>query len=138
LDLSANADNTLVPRFFALHSEPLVDRGCRRPRSAGLGLQRQHHRDCAFAFPPRGLLAALVAKARSDGLRGVIVVPFLPSDPAWPTLVAASRTRVVGQWDPCVIVPNSLEYACEGDDPGGEQRLAVMAVMGFSAGGCNW
>ncbi len=80
----------------------------------------------------------MVAKARSDGLRGVIVVPFLPSDPAWPTLVAASRTRVVGQWDPCVIVPNSLEYACEGDDPGGEQRLAVMAVMGFSAGGCNW
>ena len=43
-------------------------------------------------------------------------------------LVAASRMTVVGQRDPSVIVPNSLEYACEGDDLGGAQRLAVMAV----------
>jgi hypothetical protein len=56
------------------------------------------------------------------------MVPFAPSDPAWPTLVAASRTSVVGQLDLCVIVPNSLEYAREGDDHGGEQRMAVMAV----------
>jgi hypothetical protein len=86
----------------------------------------------------QGLLAALVVKARSNGLRGVIVVPFVPSDSAWPTLVAASRTTVVGQRDPCVIVPNSLEYAREGDDPGGAQRLAVMAVLGISAGGGDW
>ncbi len=71
-------------------------------------------------------------------LRGVIVVPFVPSDSALPTLVAASRTTVVGQRDQCVIVPNSLEYAREGDDPCGAQRLAVMAIMGISAGGCDW
>ncbi len=54
----------------------------------------------------------------------MIVVPFAPSDPEWPTLVAASRTSVVGQRDPCAILPNSQEYAREGDD----LCLAVMAV----------
>jgi hypothetical protein len=86
-------------------------------------------RACAYAFPPRGLLAAFVAKARSDVLRGVIVVPFAPSDPVWPTLAAASCTMmVVGQRDPCVIVPSSRTYVCDGDDLGGAQRLAVMAL----------
>ncbi len=42
--------------------------------------------------------------------------------------MAASRTSVVGWRDPCVIVPNSPEYEREGDDLGGVQRLAVMAV----------
>jgi hypothetical protein len=41
----------------------------------------------------------------------VIVVPFALSGRAWPTLTAASRTSVAGQRDPCVIVPNSPEYA---------------------------
>ncbi len=58
----------------------------------------------------------------------MIVVPFAPSDPEWPTLVAASRTSVVGQRDPCVILPNSQEYAREADYLCGAQRLAVMAV----------
>ena len=70
-------------------------------------------------------MAAFVAKARSDGLRGVIVVPFVPSDPAWPTLAAASRTSVDGQRDPCIIVPNSSQYVSEGVDLGGAQRLAA-------------
>jgi hypothetical protein len=45
-----------------------------------------------------------VAKARSYGLWGVFVVPFVSSDPVWQTLMAASRTS------------------------GGAHRLAVMAV----------
>jgi hypothetical protein len=69
-----------------------------------------------------------VAKARSDGRRCVIVVPFAPSDSTWPTLAAASCTTVVGQRDPCVIVPSSRMYVCDSDDLGGAQRLAVMAV----------
>jgi hypothetical protein len=130
-------DNTLVPRFFALYPEPLA-KGADALAQLDWGRSRcQHcgqlHRECAFAFPPRGLLAPFVAKARSDGLRGVIVVPFEPSDQAWPTLAAASRTSVVGQRDPCVIVPNSREYAREGNDLGGAQRLAVMTVD-FSRG----
>ena len=132
LDLFATADNTLVPRFFALYPEPLAE-GADAFAQPDWGRSRcphcgQLHRECAFAFPPRGLLAAFVAKARSDGLRGVIVVPFAPSNPEWPTLAAASCTSVAGQRDPCVIVPHSPEYAREGDDLGGAQRLAVMAV----------
>ena len=132
LDLFATADNALVPRFFAPYPEPLAE-GADALAQPDWGRSccphcGQHHRECAFAFPPRGLLAAFVAKARSDGLRGVIVVPFAPSDPAWPTLAAASRSSVAGQRDPCIIVPNSPEFARGGDDLGGAQRLAVMAV----------
>jgi hypothetical protein len=81
-----------------------------------------------FAFPPRALLPAFLAKARCDGLRGVVVVPFTPSDPAWPSLASASITRVDGQLDPCVIVANSAEFVSDGQELGGAQRLAVMAV----------
>jgi hypothetical protein len=128
LDLFATADNTLVPRFF----EPLAE-GTDALAQLDWGQSLcphcgQFHRECAYAFPPRGLLAAFVAKARSDGLRGVIVVPFVLSDPAWPTLAAASCMTVAGQRDPCVIVPNTPMYVRDGDDLGGAQRLAVMAV----------
>ena len=132
LDLFATADNTLVPRFFARYPEPLAE-GTDALAQLDWGQSLcphcgRFHRECAYAFPPRGLLAAFVAKARSDGLRGVIVVPFVPSDPAWPTLAAASCTTVAGQRDPCVIVPNTPMYVRDGDDLGGAQRLAVMAV----------
>jgi hypothetical protein len=70
-------NNTLVPRFFAVYPEPLAEvtdalaqLDCGRSRCPHCS---QHHRECAFAFPPRGLLVPFVAKARSDGLRGVIV-----------------------------------------------------------------
>jgi hypothetical protein len=146
----ARAPNaTSQHRWGGVHPKPtllLSVRGCEwgsKPLSSDTYSTSQHgrkrmqvrcphcgqlHRECAFAFPPRGLLAPFVAKARSDGLRGVIVVPFAPSGPAWPTLAAASRTSVIGQRDPCVIVPNSREYARGDDDLGGAQRLAVMAV----------
>ncbi len=58
----------------------------------------------------------------------MIVAPFAPSDPAWPTLAAASCTTVARQRDPCVIVPNTPMYVRDGDDLGGAQRLADMAV----------
>ena len=79
LDLFATADNTLVPRFFALYPEPLAE-GADALAQPDWGRSRcphcgQLHRECAFASPPRGLLAAFVAKAHSD-------VPFVPSDPA--------------------------------------------------------
>ena len=44
--------------------------------------------------PPRDLLAVFGAKSRADGIHGVVVVSFTPSDPAWPTLAAASCTSV--------------------------------------------
>ena len=61
-------------------------------------------------------------------MRGVVVVPFTPSDPRWPALAAALLTSVVGQRNPCIILPDPSEYVRVGDDLGGAQRLAVMAV----------
>ena len=61
-------------------------------------------------------------------MRGFVVVPFTPSDPTWPALLAASLTSVDGQRDPCIVLSNLAAYVREGDDLGGAQRLAVIAV----------
>ena len=63
-------------------------------------------------------------------MRGVVVVPFTPSDPTWQALAAASLTdtSVVGQRDPCIVLSDPAAYVRVGDDLGGAQHLAVMAV----------
>ena len=132
IDLFASAENAVVPRFFAQFPEPLAE-GTDALAQPDWGRSRcprcgQWYRESVPAFPPRALLPAFVARARADGLRGVVVVPFTPSDPAWPALEAASLTSVDGQRDRCVIVSNPTEFASEGTDLGGAQRLAVMAV----------
>jgi hypothetical protein len=84
LDLFATAVNALpaVPRFFSQFPEPLAEgvdalaqpawgRSC-RPDCGAL------HRERAFAFPPRSLLPAFVAKARADGLRGIVIALLKP------------------------------------------------------------
>jgi hypothetical protein len=72
LDLFATADNALVPLFFSRFPEPLAEEvdtlaqpdwgRSRCPHCGAL------HQECVFAFPPRALLPAFVAKARADGL----------------------------------------------------------------------
>ena len=69
-----------------------------------------------------------VAKARSDGMRGVVVVPFTPSDPTSPALAAALLTSVDGQRDPCIVLSDPAAYVRVGGDLGSAQRLAFMAV----------
>ena len=132
VDLFATAENSLVPRFFARHPEPLaegadalaqLDWGQSVCPHCGLS-----HREFAFAFPPRPLLVPFVAKARADGFRGVVVVPFTTSHPAWPTLAAASLTAPQKGVDPCVVVPASPAYVRHADELLGAQRLAIMAV----------
>ena len=87
---------------------------------------RAHAQLVRLRVPPRGTLPEFVAKARSDGMRGVVVVPFTPSDPTWPALAAASLTSVDGQRDPCIILSDPAAYVRdsdrEGDDLGGAQR----------------
>ena len=87
IDLFATADNAIVPRFFARHAESLAegqdaltqpDWG--RSLCPHCGLV---HREFAFVFPPRPLLAKTVAKARANSLRGVMVLPFATSNPVW-------------------------------------------------------
>ena len=69
LDLSVTADNTLVPRFFARHPEPLAEgaEGADSPTQPDWGRSRCScvlmHRECVFAFPPREILPEFVAGA---------------------------------------------------------------------------
>jgi hypothetical protein len=79
-DLFATADNALVPRFFSRFPEPLAE-GVNALAQPDWGRSRcPHcgalHQECLFAFPPRALLPAFVAKARADGLRGIVIAPF--------------------------------------------------------------
>jgi hypothetical protein len=57
-----------------------------------------------------------------------VIAPFTPSNPVWPGLASASLTVVDRQRDRCLILPNSAQFVCEGEDLGGAQRLAVLAV----------
>ena len=68
------------------------------------------HCEFAFVFQPRQDLAKTVAKALSDGLRGVLVFPFTTSDTVWSTLSAASLTCVQGQLNPSIIIRASPAY----------------------------
>ena len=133
IDLFATAENTLVPRFFARHPEHLAE-GADALAQPDWGQSlcphcQQRHREFAFAYPPRPLLGAFLAKARVDGFRGVVVAPFTTSHPAWPTLSAASLTSPRrGSVDPCVVIPASSAYIRSQGDLPGVQRLAILAV----------
>jgi hypothetical protein len=114
LDLFATADNFLVPRFYSRFPEPLAE-GIDALAQMDWGRSRcPHcgalHRECVFAFPPRALLPAFVAKARTDGLRGIVIVPFTPPDPAWPALASVLLTVIAGQKDRSLIFPNSAQF----------------------------
>ena len=133
VDLFATASNALVPRFFSRTAEPdseaidaLAQPDWAASRCPGCHLL---HRETCYVFPPRAMLARAIAKARSDGLRGVWVVPFAITDPMWPTLMAASLTRVPGQRERCVIVPADARYVrvCQGE-PAYAERLAIFAA----------
>ena len=132
IDWFAATENTLVPRLFARHPEPAAEAADALAQPDWGRSLCPHccrwHRETVFAFPPLPLLARTLAKARADGIRGVLVVPFTPSHPTWPVLEAASLTRVDGQLNRCIIVPNSATYARAGGLPESTQRLAVLAV----------
>ena len=132
LDLFATADNALVPRFFARFPEPLAegidaleqpDWG--RPRCPHCGAL---HRECVFAFPPRALLPAFVAKARADGLRGIVIAPVhaLRSGVAGPRIrVAHGHCRAEG---PLPDPPELGSVRLRGGGPG--RRLAPGYLHG--------
>ena len=108
IDLFATANNALVPRFYARHKEPLAEGMDARAqpdwgRSACLhcGLVR---REFAFASLNRGQLPRFLAKARADGMRGIIIAPFTPSSPVWPALMVSSITMSVCRNDRCIVV----------------------------------
>ena len=138
IDLFASADNAVVPRFAARNAEPLAEwvnaftmpswaqSAC--PHCGGT------HEEFALVFPPASLVPRALAKARADGMRGVVVIPFTPSAAFWPGFAAASRSASPDSFDPCIVVPASPSYVSDVADLEGAQRLAVMAVD-FSRGG---
>jgi hypothetical protein len=86
------------------------------------------HREFAYAFPPVSLTPRFLQKARADGFRGVVVVPFVTSHVIWPTLMAASLTHVPGSKDRCRVVRVNPMYVRHTGEPSRTQRLAVLAV----------
>jgi hypothetical protein len=132
IDLFATAENTLVPRFYARFPEHLAE-GADALAQPDWGASScphclRMHRETAFAFPPRPLLDRFLAKARADGLRGVLVIPFTTSSPVWPSIMAASLTPPSRGKDPCIVVPASSKYVRHNSEFAGVQRLAVLAV----------
>jgi hypothetical protein len=134
LDVFASGDNAIVPRFFARHAEPAaegVNAFAQLSWAVSLCPACGHrHREFPLIFPPRSLLHAAVDKLRADGVRGVVIAPYALSDPAWPSLMGASITRVANQRDACHILPASAiqRYVSDTSELGGAQRLAVFAV----------
>ena len=117
LDVYASGDNAVVPRFFARHAEPAAE-GVNAFAQPSWAVSRcpacgQRHREFPLIFSPRALLPATVAKLRADGVRGVVIVPYAQSDPASPTLMGASFTRVDNQRDACHS--SSLSYSAVRD-----------------------
>jgi hypothetical protein len=106
LDLFATAVNALVPSFFARFPEQLAE-GVDALAQPVWGRSRRTdcgalHWECAFAFPPRSLLPAFVAKARADGLRGIVIAPLTPPEPVRPTVAHGGRRSAGSMPDPPV------------------------------------
>ena len=136
VDLFASACNCLVDRYFSEYSEPkaeavdalaVTDWNCSScPHCHAV------HRESIFAFPPRALLRRFIAKARADGARGVIIVPFAISAFYWPRLLAAARPIA----DKLVIRnPGSMLADSSGFLP---PALAVFAIdFGLDSAHCS-
>ena len=95
LDVFTSGYNAVVPRFFARHAEPAAE-GVDAFAQPSWAVSRcpacgQRHREFKFPliFPQRALLPATVAKLRAYGVRDVVIMPYVLSDPAWPTLMGA-------------------------------------------------
>ena len=62
-----------------------------------------------------------VVKTLKTVVKMYCIIPFTPSDPAWPALASVSLTVFAGQKDRCLILPNSAQFVSEGEDLGGAQ-----------------
>ena len=123
-------DHAVVPRFFALYAEPTAE-GVNAFAQPSWAVSHcpacgQWHREFPLISLPRALLPATVAKLRADGVRGIVIVPYVLSDPAWP--MGASITHVDNQRDACHILPASAmrRYVTDTSELGGAQRLRSL------------
>jgi hypothetical protein len=78
IDYFAAAGNALVPRFAAWTAEAgaeIVDAFSARSWNHGKCVCGLRHRETGFFFPPNGLEDTVVRRAKSDGARGIFLVP---------------------------------------------------------------
>ena len=96
IDLFACSENSLCDRFYSRFPDAAAEAvdalgvpcwDSSRCPSCGLD-----HREVSFAFPPRSLIPAFMAKAAADGIRAIVLVPAAVTEPYWPALMAASVT----------------------------------------------
>ena len=89
IDLFAANCNKLVERFASWTDEPdseVVDAFTIRSWNQSRCRCGCDHRETAFVFPPIGLERTVVRRARSDGVRGVFVVPTAYKTGYWMAL----------------------------------------------------
>ena len=78
IDFFAAAGNTIVERFAAWTEDPgaeLIDAFSSRSWNHGMCVCRRRHRETGFFFPPNGLEDTVIRRAKSDGARGIFLVP---------------------------------------------------------------
>ena len=90
IDFFASACNRLTERYMSWSEDPnceLVDAFAARSwNSSPCPHCDQSHRETGFFFPPNGLQDRIVRRARSDGARGVFLVPCNPRAPFYVAL----------------------------------------------------
>jgi hypothetical protein len=94
VDLFACGENSLCPRFYSRYPDAAAAATnaltvpCWNASSCpACGLR---HREASFAFPPRNLISAFIAKAAADRIRAIVLVPLAVTEPFWPALLQAS------------------------------------------------
>lgn len=95
VDAFASTCNALVPRYFSEFPEPrseAVDAlAVTDWNTSTCPHCNRSHRETIFAFPPTALIRRFISKARADGIRALVLVPFAITASYWPRLLAACR-----------------------------------------------
>ena len=130
VDLFACGENSLCPRFYSRYPDTAaaatdaLSAPCwNSSRCPACG---QMHREVSFAFPPRDLISAFLAKAVADRIRAVVLVPLAVTEPYWPTLLGASVSG--GQGFDIVRRPDPLLLHAGG------QRFSALALFAVDFG----
>ena len=79
IDFFASAANTVAARFASWTEEAgaeLTDAFSSRSWDQGQCVCGKYHRETGFYFPPNGLEERVVRRAKSDGARGIFLVPI--------------------------------------------------------------